>query len=63
MVKARHWKTGVPHLYDLRLIDYRIIYTPCEGVNDLAAGERLGRKLACSPFIPHGQGLNYARLV
>ena len=28
-----------------------------EGVNDLAAGERLGRKFTCAPFIPHGRGL------
>ena len=27
-------------------------------MNDLAAGERLGRKFTCVPFIPHGRGLN-----
>ena len=28
-----------------------------EDVKDLAAGERLGRKITFSPFIPHGPGL------
>ena len=45
------------HLYDARLINYRAIQTPYKGVNDLAAGERLGRKFTCAPFIPHGRGL------
>ena len=27
-------------------------------MNDLAAGERLGRKFTCAPFIPHGRGLS-----
>ena len=45
------------HLYRARLINYRAIQTPCEGVKDLAAGERLGRKFTCAPFIPHGRGL------
>ena len=26
-------------------------------MKDLAAGERLGRKFTCAPFIPHGRGL------
>ena len=26
-------------------------------MKDLAAGERLGRKVSCAPFIPHGRGL------
>ena len=29
-----------------------------KGVKDFTAGERLGRKLTFSPFIPHGRGLN-----
>ena len=28
-----------------------------KGVKDLTAGERLGRKLRFSPFLPHGRGL------
>ena len=28
-------------------------------MKDLAAGERLGRKFTCAPFIPHGRGLRY----
>ena len=62
MFKARHWKTPVGcsrHLYDARLINYRAIKTPCEGVKDLADGERLGRKFTCAPFIPHGRGLKF----
>ena len=27
-------------------------------MKDLAAGERLGRKFTCVPFIPHGRGLS-----
>ena len=27
-------------------------------MKDLAAGERLGRKFTCAPFIPHGRGLS-----
>ena len=26
-------------------------------MKDLAAGDRLGRKFTCAPFIPHGRGL------
>ena len=37
--------------------NYRAIETPCKGVKDLAAGERLGRKITCAPFIPHGRSL------
>ena len=57
IIKARHWKTGVPQLYGVRLINYRAILTPCKSVNDLVSGERLGRKFTCAPFIPHDRGL------
>ena len=39
-----------PHLNGLQLINYHAIYTPCEGVNGLAAGERLGRKINVLAF-------------
>ena len=42
-----------------RLINYRALQKPIKGVKDLAAGERLGRKLTFSPFIPHGMGLTH----
>ena len=31
-------------------------------MKDLAAGERLGRKFTCAPFIPHGRGLRKLNL-
>ena len=45
-----------PHLYGLRLINYRAVYSPIKGVTHSAAGERLGRKPTFLPFIPHGRG-------
>ena len=33
-----------------------------KGVKDLPAGERLGRKLTFSPFIPHDRGLSAIRM-
>ena len=42
------WSRGLNHA----------VQTPIEGVNNLVAVETLGRKLAFSPFIPHGRDLS-----